>query len=54
MAIRKVETRPKTPLSAEQKVAFALLMFLGFGGVVLGFKSFGANLMRPIQTQISM
>jgi hypothetical protein len=53
MAIRKVETRPKTPLSAEQKVAFALLMFLGFGGVVLGFKSFGANLMRPIQTQIS-
>ncbi len=53
MAIRRIETRSALSLSAEQKVAFALLMFLGIGGGVFGFRSFGANLMRPIQTQIA-
>ncbi len=53
MAIRKLGIRPHHPLSAEQKVAFALLMFLGIGGTILGFRSFGANLMRPIQSQIA-
>ncbi|MBI4435328.1 hypothetical protein HY630_01520 [Candidatus Uhrbacteria bacterium] len=28
-------------------------MFLGLGGVVFGAQSFGANMMRPIQTQIA-
>jgi hypothetical protein len=28
-------------------------MFLGFGGVLFGFKSFGASLARPIQEQIA-
>jgi len=53
MATRRLGTRPPRALSAEQKFAFVLLMFLGFGGVVFGFRSFGANLMRPIQQQIA-
>ncbi|PJA45109.1 hypothetical protein CO174_04710 [Candidatus Uhrbacteria bacterium CG_4_9_14_3_um_filter_50_9] len=53
MAIKRIGNRPRSPLGAEQKIAFALLMFLGVGGVFFGFKSFGANLMRPIQTQIA-
>lgn len=52
MAIKRLSNRPKKTLSAEQKVAFALLVVLGIGGVFLGAKSFGANLMRPIQQQI--
>lgn len=53
MAIKRIGNRPSSPLSAEQRIAFALLMFLGFGGVFFGFKSFGANLMRPVQEQIA-
>ncbi len=53
MATQRVKHRPPVVLSPEQKVAFGLLMFLGFGGVVLGFMSFGANLDRPIQQQIA-
>jgi hypothetical protein len=53
MAIKRVRNRPRSPLLAEQKIAFALLMFLGVGGIFFGFKSFGANLMRPIQVQIA-
>ncbi|NQV89064.1 MAG: hypothetical protein HQ488_01960 [Parcubacteria group bacterium] len=53
MPTQRVKHRPPATLSAEQKVAFAILMFLGFGGVVLGFFSFGANLDRPIQKQIA-
>lgn len=53
MATRRLGTRPPRALSAEQKFAFVLLMFLGFGGVFFGFRSFGANLMRPIQQQIA-
>ena len=40
-------------LTMEQKVAFVLLMFLGLGGVVLGFLSFGANIRRPFELQIA-
>ncbi len=53
MATRRLGTRPPRALSAEQKFAFVLLMFLGFGGFFFGFKSFGANLARPIQEQIA-
>ncbi|MBT5807827.1 hypothetical protein HOI18_00965 [Candidatus Uhrbacteria bacterium] len=53
MAIKRLNTRPSKTLSSEQKAAFALLMFLGIGGVYFGFRSFGANLMRPIQVQIA-
>lgn len=42
-----------TSLSHEQKAAFVLLMFLGLGGVVLGFLSFGANIRRPFEIQIA-
>jgi hypothetical protein len=53
MAIKRLNTRPRKALSSEQKAAFALLMFLGLGGVYFGSRSFGANLMRPIQAQIA-
>lgn len=53
MAIKRLVIRPKKSLSTEQKVAFALLIFLGLGGVFFGFQSFGANLYRPIQLQFA-
>lgn len=40
-------------LTNEQKAAFVLLTFLGLGGVVLGFLSFGANIRRPFDIQIA-
>ena len=40
-------------LSNEQKAAFVLLTFLGLGGVVLGFLSFGANIRRPFDIQLA-
>ena len=43
----------RKPLSAEQKVAFVLLMFFGIGGLVLGFRSFGANIRRPFLEQLA-
>ncbi len=53
MATRRIQNRPKVVLQAEQKIAFALLVFLGFGGIVFGFRSFGSQLYRPIQLQIA-
>jgi len=53
MAIQRFRSKPPSALTAEQKVAFALLLFLGIGGVVFGFKSFGASLTRPIEQQIA-
>ena len=53
MAIKRIGNRPKKTLSAEQKIAFALLLFLGVGGIYFGFKSFGANMYRPIHQQIA-
>ena len=53
MATRRIHTKPASPLSTEQKVAFGFLVFLGLGGVVLGFQSFGANLSRPVQEQLA-
>jgi hypothetical protein len=44
---------PKKDLSAEQKVAFLLLMILGVGGLILGFRSFITNLSRPFDLQIA-
>lgn len=40
-------------LTKEQKVAFVLLVFLGLGGLVLGFFSFGANIRRPFDIQLA-
>src|SRR3989339_1067244 len=53
MATQRIRLKPISPVNIEQKVAFGLLMFLGLGGVVFGFQSFGANMQRPIQKQIS-
>ncbi len=53
MAIKRVRTREPRPLSTEQKVAFAILLFLGLGGVVLGFRSFGTTINRPFDLQIA-
>ncbi len=53
MAIKRLGNKPTQSLSTEQKIAFALLMFLGIGGILFGFQSFGANLSRPIQLQIA-
>lgn len=53
MAIKRLGNRPQRQLSAEQKIAFALLLFLGIGGVYFGFRSFDANLYRPINAQLA-
>lgn len=53
MATQRIRPTSSSPLSTEQKVAFGLLVFLGFGGVVFGFQSFGANLSRPVQEQLA-
>jgi hypothetical protein len=45
--------RTFSALSAEQKVAFVLLMVLGAGGVVLGFYSFGVNFRRPFELRLA-
>lgn len=46
---------PKLPsdLTPEQKVASVLLAILGFGGVILGFLSFGANIRRPFELRLA-
>ncbi len=46
---------PKLPsgLTPEQKVASALLVILGLGGVILGFMSFGANIRRPFELRLA-
>ena len=53
MATKRIKPENRSALKAEQKVAFALLLFLGFGGAYFGFRSFGANLDRPIQIQFA-
>lgn len=53
MSIKRVKTREPRPLSTEQKVAFAILCFLGLGGVILGFRSFGVTINRPFDLQIA-
>jgi len=53
MPIKRVRHREPQPLSQEQKIAFVLLLFLGFGGVILGFKSFGSAIRRPFDLQIA-
>ena len=53
MATRRIQNRPTSALQAEQKIAFALLVFLGFGGIIFGFRSFGSHLYRPIQQQFA-
>ncbi len=46
---------PKIPdgLSSEQKVASILLLFLGLGGVIIGFLSFGSNIRRPFEERLA-
>lgn len=53
MPIKRVPRQEPRTLTAEQKVAFALLVFLGLGGVYFGFRSFGANIRRPMDLQIA-
>lgn len=53
MAIQRFRSKPPSTLTVEQKVAFALLLFLGLGGVAFGAQSFGASLTRPIEQQIA-
>mgnify|MGYP002725828836 CR=1 FL=1 len=53
MSQRLSSKQPRTNLSTEQKVAFLLLLFLGIGGIILGFRSFGSNLSRPFDLQIA-
>lgn len=53
MGTRRLSQDPSAPLNAEQKIAFALLLFLGVGGVVFGFRSFGSAIYRPIQEQLA-
>jgi len=53
MPIKRVATREPRALTLEQKVAFGLLLFLGFGGILLGFRSFGVNINRPFDLQIA-
>lgn len=46
---------PQLPngLSTEQKTAAVLLLFLGLGGIIVGFLSFGAALRRPFDVQLA-
>lgn len=53
MATRRIQNRPTKILQTEQKIAFVLLIFLGFGGIIFGFRSFGSQLYRPIQLQMA-
>lgn len=53
MATRRIQNRPSKVLQTEQKIAFVLLVCLGFGGVIFGFRSFGSHLYRPIQEQMA-
>lgn len=53
MAIQRFRSKPPSTITTEQKVAFALLLFLGIGGVIFGAQSFGASLARPIQQQFA-
>lgn len=53
MGTKRIKYGNRSVLKAEQKVAFVLLLFLGFGGAYFGFRSFGANLYRPIQIQFA-
>ncbi|MBM5789819.1 hypothetical protein FJZ23_01900 [Candidatus Parcubacteria bacterium] len=53
MPIKRVPRNTPRTLTSEQKVAFALLVFLALGGVYFGFRSFGANIRRPFDLQIA-
>ncbi len=53
MPIKRIPNPERSALTPEQKVAFVLLMFLGLGGLFFGFKSFGANLIRPVDQQFA-
>lgn len=44
--------RQRHELSSEQKVGFLLLMILGVGGLVLGFRSMRSSLYRPFEEQV--
>ena len=52
MPKRYLSDRQKSELSAEQKVGFLLLMILGVGGLVLGFRSMHTSLYRPLEEQM--
>lgn len=50
---RLLGAKEKKPFSAEAKVAFALLIIIGFFGAIFGVKSFSATLSRPFQIQLA-
>lgn len=52
MGIKRLQNQSRSKLNAEQKVAFVFLAFLGLGGLVFGFRSFGVNLDKPARMQI--
>jgi len=52
MPKRLYSDQPRSELSAEQKVGFLLLMILGVGGLVLGFRSMHSSLYRPFEEQV--
>ncbi|OGL96010.1 hypothetical protein A2348_00780 [Candidatus Uhrbacteria bacterium RIFOXYB12_FULL_58_10] len=53
MGLLEKLTQKGNELTNEQKVAFVLLVFLGLGGLVMGYFSFGANIRRPFDIQIA-
>ncbi len=52
MPTKRVPTREPRALSTEQKIAFALLMFLGIGGAFLGARSFKVSISKPFDLQL--
>ncbi len=52
MGIKRLQNQSRSKLNAEQKVAFVFLSFLGLGGLIFGFRSFGVSLDKPVRMQI--
>ncbi len=53
MAIQRIGNWERSKLNTEQKMAFVLFLILSIGGIFFGFRSFGANIYRPIQLQFA-
>lgn len=47
------EPRQRPAFTKHQKAGFALLIAIGFFGVIMGFRSFPANLRRPFELQLA-
>ena len=53
MAIQRIGNWERSKLNTEQKMALVLFLILSTGGIFFGFRSFGANIYRPIQLQFA-